>query len=75
MEITLKDYRIRAITSGKDALGEGTVTIEKNKRIYVGRGISTDIIEASAKAYINAINKMIYDMSEYPNGDMVIEAI
>ncbi|NLC44428.1 MAG: 2-isopropylmalate synthase [Clostridiales bacterium] len=75
LEITLKDYRIRAITSGKDALGEGTVTIEKNKRIYVGRGISTDIIEASAKAYINAINKMLYDMKEYPNGDATIEAM
>ena len=75
LDITLKDYRIRAITSGKDALGEGTVTIQKNKRIYVGRGISTDIIEASAKAYINAINKMLYDMKEYPNGDTSIEAM
>ncbi|NLA84811.1 MAG: 2-isopropylmalate synthase [Clostridiales bacterium] len=68
LEIKLVDYQIRAITSGKDALGEGIVKIEKNGRKYVGRGISTDIIEASAKAYINAINKMLYDITEFPNG-------
>jgi len=76
MEITLKDYRIRAITSGKDALGEGTVKVEKDGKVYVGRGISTDIIEASAKAYINAINKMLYDISENANGvNEAVEAI
>jgi 2-isopropylmalate synthase len=64
VEVTLKDYRLRAVTSGKDALGEVIVTVEKQARSYVGRGISTDIIEASAKAYINAINKMLYDMSQ-----------
>ena len=76
LEVTLKDYRIRAITSGKDALGEGTVKVEKDGKSYVGRGISTDIIEASVKAYINAINKMLYDVSENPNGQKEpIEAI
>ena len=76
LEVTLKDYRIRAVTSGKDALGESIVKVEKNGRSYVGRGISTDIIEASAKAYINAINKMLYDVSEYPNGhNEAIEAM
>jgi len=64
LEVSLKDYRIRAITSGKDALGESTVKVEKNGRIYAGRGISTDIIEASAKAYINALNKMLMDDHE-----------
>ena len=63
-EVTLKDYRIRAITSGKDALGEGIVKVEKDGRTFAGRGISTDIIEASAKAFINAINKMLYDRKE-----------
>ena len=67
LEVTLKDYRIRAITSGKDALGESTVKVEKDGKIYVGRGISTDIIEASAKAYINAINRMLYDVRENQN--------
>ena len=59
MEINLKDYSIKSITGGKDALGEVKVKIEKENKLFSGRGISTDIIEASAKAYINAINKMI----------------
>ena len=54
----LENYSIRAVTKGKDALGEATVKIIENERIYIGRGISTDIIEASAKAYVDAINRM-----------------
>ena len=56
---TLESYSIRAVTSGKEALGEATVKIRTDGRIYIGRGISTDIIEASAKAYIDAINRMV----------------
>lgn len=55
----LEKYLIRAITGGKEALGEATVKITDNGRTYIGRGISTDIIEASAKAYIDAINRMV----------------
>jgi 2-isopropylmalate synthase len=55
----LENYSIRAVTSGKEALGEATVKISEGSRIYIGRGISTDIIEASAKAYIDAINRMV----------------
>lgn len=56
--ICLKDYQIKAVTSGEDALGEASVWVEQNGRTFSGRGLSTDIIEASAKAYLNAINKM-----------------
>ncbi len=56
----LLDYSLRAVTSGKDALGEVTVKIKEGKEISVGRGTSTDIIEASAKAYLNAVNKLVY---------------
>lgn len=55
----LESYSIRAVTSGKEALGEATVRISENGRTFIGRGISTDIIEASAKAYIDAINRMV----------------
>ncbi|MEJ2704567.1 MAG: 2-isopropylmalate synthase [Sedimentisphaerales bacterium] len=55
----LENYTIRAVTSGKEALGEATVRIVDNGRTFVGRGISTDIIEASAKAYVDAINRMV----------------
>jgi len=55
----LENYSIRAVTAGKEALGEATVRITENGRTYIGRGISTDIIEASARAYIDAINRMV----------------
>ena len=54
----LLDYNIRAITSGKDAMGEVIVEVDVEGKSYRGRAVSTDIIEASAKAYLNAINKV-----------------
>jgi 2-isopropylmalate synthase len=56
---TLESYSIRAVTSGKEALGEATVRIKQDSRTCIGRGVSTDIIEASAKAYVDAINRMV----------------
>lgn len=57
--IGLQDYQLKAVTAGEDALGEATVWIERDGRTFSGRGLSTDVIEASAKAYVNAINKML----------------
>ena len=54
----LLDYSVRAVTSGKDAMGEATVEVEVKGESYRGRAVSTDTIEASAKAYLNAINKV-----------------
>ncbi len=54
--IHLVDYGIRAVTSGKDALGETTLKLEHEGRFYYGRGISTDIITSSVNAFISAIN-------------------
>jgi len=51
-------YDIRAVTSGTEALGEVTVQLEEEGRRVVGRGASTDVIEASAKAYIDGLNKL-----------------
>ncbi|MGI6777854.1 MAG: 2-isopropylmalate synthase [Acetivibrionales bacterium] len=62
--LVLEDYVIRAVTEGKDALGEATVRVSKGGKIYVGRGVSTDIIEASVKAYLNAINRVISELGE-----------
>jgi len=59
MELKLEDYNLRAVTEGKDALGEVTVRVSNNGKAVLGRGVSTDIIEASIKAYINAINRII----------------
>ncbi len=60
-EVQLQDYSLKGVTEGTDALGEATVRIIKDNRIYVGRGVSTDVIEASVKAYINAINRVMND--------------
>ncbi|MHB8156124.1 MAG: 2-isopropylmalate synthase [Desulfocucumaceae bacterium] len=58
----LSSWEIQAVTSGTDALGEVTLKITPDgKRFYVGRGISTDILEASARAYVNGVNKLIWD--------------
>ena len=51
-------YSVNAITDGTDALGEVTVRVSKDGRIVNGMGADTDIITASAKAYINAINRV-----------------
>lgn len=53
---TLNSYSVRSITSGRQALGEALVRIVKDDKHFTGRGVSTDIIEASAKAYLQAIS-------------------
>ena len=63
-ELELKDYELGAVTEGNDALGEVSVRIAIDDKICQGRGISTDIIEASIKAYLNAINKMVDQFGE-----------
>ncbi len=55
----LKNYAIQSVTEGEDALGEVVVKILKDDEIITGRGLSTDIIEASIRAYLNAINKAV----------------
>jgi len=59
----LEDYSLQAVTEGEDALGEAIVKIKKDNEIYNGRGLSTDVVEASIKAYVNAINKMISEVT------------
>lgn len=56
----LHSYKLNAVSGGKDALGEVNARVSINGVMYNGRGLSTDIIEASVKAYINAINKHFY---------------
>ncbi|RQD67932.1 MAG: 2-isopropylmalate synthase [Tindallia sp. MSAO_Bac2] len=58
-EYKLDDYSLQAVTEGEDAQGEAFVQIRKGDELYHGSGISTDVIEASIKAYINAINRML----------------
>src|SRR3990172_4476136 len=55
----LLEYNLRAVTGGKDAMGEVTVAVEMDGQRGVGRGNSTDVIEASVRAYLHAINKVV----------------
>lgn len=57
-ESVLQSYEVKAITGGTDALGEVTVRLEEDGRTVVGQGADTDIIIASAKAYLNALNRL-----------------
>jgi 2-isopropylmalate synthase len=57
----LLTFDVKGITGGTDALGEVTVSLEENDRTVRGYGADTDILVASAKAYINAINKLAVD--------------
>lgn len=56
--VTLEDYTTRAITGGKDAQGEASVRINHHGHKVRGRGVSTDVIEAAAEAYLSAINRI-----------------
>lgn len=59
IQLKLQEYSIKAVTGGKDALGEVTVRVKTNGHTFSGRGVSTDIIEASARAYLNAVNRVV----------------
>ena len=58
VRVSLSDYRIRAVTKGKEALGEVQIEIDHSGKKVRGRGLSTDILEASALAYLAAINRL-----------------
>src|SRR5947199_7326596 len=55
----LQDYSLRAATSGKDAIGEVAVKVDFDGTLVSGKGSSTDVIEASARAYLRAPNRML----------------
>ncbi|MEW5762062.1 MAG: 2-isopropylmalate synthase [Bacillota bacterium] len=64
VKATLVSYALDAVTGGKDALGAVTVKVENEQgKVFTGRGLSTDVLEASARAYIDAINKIVNDLN------------
>ena len=60
----LDDFQIQAVTEGREAMGETVVRLRSDGKIYSGRGISTDIIGSSIRAYISAVNKIVYEEGE-----------
>ena len=59
VDYELDSYSLQSVTEGRDALGEATVKLRKGHHTVTGRGLSTDVIEASIRAYVNGINKVI----------------
>ena len=57
----LDDFQVQSVTEGKEALGSALVRLRNNGKLYSGNGISTDIVAASIRAYINALNKIMFE--------------
>jgi 2-isopropylmalate synthase len=58
-DVKLDDYSVRSVTEGQEAMGEATVKIRDNGTQVIGRAATTDVVEASVKAYVNAMNKIV----------------
>jgi 2-isopropylmalate synthase len=56
---TLESYSVKSVSNGNDALGEGVVKLKQDGKLFTGRGLSTDIIEASILAYLNGVNRLL----------------
>jgi len=56
--VVVRDFRVQSTSKGKDAQGESLIEVEHNGKLYRGRGVSTDTVEAGARAFLNAINRV-----------------
>lgn len=57
----LDDWQMQSVTEGQKAMGEAVIKLMSEGKVYSGRGLSTDIIGSSIRAYINALNKVVYE--------------
>ena len=57
----LDDFQVQSVTEGKEALGSALVRLRNGGKLYSGNGVSTDIVAASIRAYINALNKIVFE--------------
>ena len=57
----LDDFQIQSVTEGKEALGSAIVRLRNNGKLYSGNGVSSDIVTASIRAYLNALNKIVFE--------------
>jgi 2-isopropylmalate synthase len=74
IDTRLENYNLRAVTHGMDALGEVSIKINHEDKNIIGRGVSTDIVEASVKAYLDGINKLI-NMTIHANNNHTAEKV
>lgn len=59
LSVKLEDYNVRSVTGGQEAMGEATVKVRDNGHQVIGRAVTTDVVEASVMAYVNAMNKIL----------------
>lgn len=57
----LDDFKIRSVTEGREAMGETVVLLRHEGKLYSGKGVSTDIVGSSILAYLDAVNKIVYE--------------
>lgn len=57
----LDDFQIQSVTKGRESLGSALIRLRANGKLYSGNGVSTDIIGACVRAYVNALNKIVYE--------------
>lgn len=70
----LKDYSVSATSAGKDSIGEVTVKVSFGEDcLFIGKGASTDVIEASARAYLSALNRYLHSGDSKPSCDCSID--
>jgi 2-isopropylmalate synthase len=74
-DVELADYRIHSVTHGKDALGEVSVQLRQDGITVRGRGVSTDILEASARAYLDAMNRLVARRKDREPEDVIELAV
>ena len=60
----LDDFQLQAVTEGREAMGQTVVKLRSGGKVYSGKGISTDIVAAGIHAYLNALNKIVYEEEE-----------
>lgn len=57
--VTVRDFRVHSVSHGKDAQGESNLEVVANNKLYRGRGVSTDTVEAGTRAFVSAVNRVL----------------
>jgi 2-isopropylmalate synthase len=71
VSVAVRDFRVHSVTRGQDAQGESTIEVERNGRVFRGRGVSTDTVEAATLAFLNAVNRAELGAGAASIGDSV----
>ena len=57
----LDDFQVQAVTKGREAVGSSLIRLRADGKLFSGNGVSTDVVGACIRAYINALNKIVYE--------------